>query len=30
MAAFTSVGIGNWNDGATWGNDSPGSKGCIP
>ena len=27
MAAFTSVQTGNWNDGATWGNDSPGAKG---
>jgi hypothetical protein len=27
MAAFTSVQSGNWNDGATWGNSSPGSKG---
>jgi hypothetical protein len=27
MAAFTSTGSGNWNDGATWGNASPGSKG---
>jgi hypothetical protein len=27
MAAFTSVTDGNWNDGATWGNTSPGTKG---
>ena len=27
MTAFTSVQTGNWNDGATWGNDSPGVKG---
>lgn len=27
MAAFTSAQDGNWNDGATWGNASPGSKG---
>lgn len=27
MAAFTSVQSGNWNDGATWGNTSPGAKG---
>lgn len=27
MAAFTSVQNGNWNDGATWGNSSPGVKG---
>lgn len=27
MAAFTSVQSGNWNDGATWGNTSPGVKG---
>ena len=27
MATFTSVINGNWNDGATWGNASPGTKG---
>jgi hypothetical protein len=27
MATFTSVTSGNWNDGATWGNASPGVKG---
>src|SRR5512139_2954997 len=27
MAAFTSTQTGNWNDGGTWGNTSPGSKG---
>ena len=27
MAAFTSAASGNWNDGATWGNTSPGVKG---
>lgn len=27
MAAFTSTQTGNWNDGATWGNTSPGVKG---
>jgi len=27
MAAFTSVKDGNWNDGATWGKNSPGVKG---
>jgi len=27
MAAFTSTQNGNWNDGGTWGNDSPGVKG---
>jgi len=27
MAAFTSVQTGDWDDGATWGNDSPGVKG---
>ena len=27
MADFTSVQSGNWNDGATWGNSSPGTKG---
>jgi len=26
-ATFTSTGTGNWNDGATWGNTSPGVKG---
>lgn len=26
-AAFTSTGTGNWNDGGTWGNASPGVKG---
>lgn len=27
MASFTSTQTGNWNDGATWGNTSPGAKG---
>jgi len=27
MAAFTSTQNGDWDDGATWGNDSPGDKG---
>jgi len=27
MASFTSTQTGNWNDGGTWGNDSPGVKG---
>ena len=27
MAAFTSTQTGNWNDGGTWGNSSPGAKG---
>jgi hypothetical protein len=27
MSAFTSVQSGDWNDGATWGNSSPGTKG---
>jgi hypothetical protein len=27
MTAFTSVKTGNWNDGATWGRTSPGTKG---
>ena len=27
MTAFTSAQTGNWNDGATWGKDSPGVKG---
>src|SRR4030042_3053460 len=27
MAAFTSAQAGKWNDGATWGNSSPGTKG---
>lgn len=27
MAAFTSAASGDWNDGATWGNASPGAKG---
>lgn len=27
MATFTSVKLGDWNDGGTWGNNSPGVKG---